>query len=97
MYLISLIYEPCPPEHLTPASLLCAQDLVTFTPRWPQAANANSLPEHETLSSQIDPDPWPKPADPMAVPDDPNPSCLHTTPASVSSHPSSHTVPHSPL
>ena len=30
----------------------------------------------------------------MAVPDDPNPSCLHTTPASVSFHPLSHTVPH---
>ena len=93
----SYVHVPCNPLHLTAASSAWLQDLVILIPRCPQLIIIDSLPLHRTLSNKISPDPLPKPADPMAVPDDPNPSCLHTTPASESSHPSSHTVPHSSL
>ena len=82
-------------EQVTPASSLCPQ-LWLPHPRLPQSLSAASEPLHATSSRWIGPLPWPKCAYERAVPPL-KPSWRHTTSASLLPHPSSQTVPHSPL
>lgn len=60
-------------------------------------SNADSFPQHRTLSSQMGPVPSPKNAPPGATSASPQPSCLQTTVASGSPQPSSQTVPQRPV
>lgn len=83
------------PEQMTPASSLCSQ-LCVNQPAWEHCAREASAPEHCTSSRRMGPEPWPKRASPGAETAAPQPSCRHTTWASLSSHWSSHTVHHAP-
>ena len=83
------------PEQMTPASSLCLQSCCP-QPREGHLHTWDSFPAQFRSSSQIDPDPAPKWADPMALRASPQPSCLHTTRASSRSQPSSQMVPQEP-
>ena len=85
-----------PFSHRTPASSEWPQ-LWIPRPAFPQPKILVSSPEQETSSNTIDPLPWPKKAVWKASVAAPSPRDSQTTVASVKSHPSSQTVPHSPL
>ena len=85
-----------PFSHRTPASSEWPQ-LWIPRPAFPQPKILVSSSEQETSSKTMVPVPWPKKADWKASVAAPSPRDSQTTLASVKSHPSSQTVPHSPL
>ena len=87
--------EGGPPEQMTPASSPWLQ-LCEFQPSCGQLHSWDSCPEQRTLSKTTGPEPCPNRALPGADVAPPQPSCLHTTLASLMSQSSSHTVPQEP-
>ena len=92
MWLHSYIYTlPFTPLHFTPASCPWVQFPTLPTPLCGHSDSLLSFPKHSTCRSHTGPGNKGCVATPFK-----NPSSLHTTVASLSSHPSSHIVPHTP-
>ncbi len=84
------------PAQVSPACSLWEQSVWFFRERG-QSHRWNSFPLHSTLFSHTTPSPAPKTEFPSALSAAPQPSCLQTTWASLMSHWSSQTEPHTAL
>lgn len=83
------------PEQITPASSLCRQLCLPQPWEW-HCQRKDSFPLQWISSSKMGPVPSPKWAESVALMATPQPSCLHTTWASLRSQLSSQTVPQDP-
>jgi len=79
--------------HVSPAWSLWEQS-VWFFREWGQSHRWISFPLHSTLFIHTTPSPAPKTEFPSALSASPQPSCLQTTWASLMSHRSAQTEPH---